>query len=220
MATNNKKQLGVWIPDEILGMDLPWREKVLLAYFHGFDEKGCYQSNRQIGNRMNVNRYQLIRGIKKLDGKGYLHITNPGNSWRNIWTKPNYEAKNPGVLQERNSTGISGQNQGVECHEPVADVQHTCCASATDLLQMRNGSIIVNNKEDNKPASSPSPALGQTQPPSQKKQSGREIFAAEMAAAKEKYIKAPTGKGNKKPAPKKPKGKARLSFAGTVKEAS
>lgn len=89
------RKLGLWIPEGILNMSiLSGDEKILYAYIYSFGERGCWQTDEQIGKYFGrsirtVQRYQ--RNCKKA---GLFKVIGKKSKYRRIWAKdhPKYKA--------------------------------------------------------------------------------------------------------------------------------
>jgi len=67
---------GVWIPKEIyLNKNLSWSEKILLVEINSLDndeEKGCFASNKYLGDFIGMKESSMANMISKLKNDGYL----------------------------------------------------------------------------------------------------------------------------------------------------
>ena len=85
MAKHSKQQ-GLWIPNSILNLtELNWGEKVLLAQFYSFGEKGCWQSNKTLAEIFMTTERTISNRISRL--RKYLFMKNPKGFYRTVWVK-------------------------------------------------------------------------------------------------------------------------------------
>ena len=77
-------------------------DKVLLAHFHSFGEKGCWQSNATLGEMFMVSPYAVTRSIGNLKHQGLITIKSPKGCYRTIWAVDLGENAEP-VRQNRQS---------------------------------------------------------------------------------------------------------------------
>lgn len=77
MEVNNdfsKGFLGIWIPLELLKIkDLKHQELILLSMISNLqNEKGCYASNKYLGNILNLSKGRVSCIINSLKNRGYI----------------------------------------------------------------------------------------------------------------------------------------------------
>ena len=89
---SKKKVEGLWMRNQILNIrELNSSEKILLAHFDSFGEKGCYQSNDTLA-KLFMTKPRTIRGrIAKIKTGGFVYVKNPKGYYRTIWVKSNPE---------------------------------------------------------------------------------------------------------------------------------
>jgi len=74
------------IPYHILGMrDIGPGEKILLAHIHGFGARGCWSSNKTLGQMLQLSPCTISRMIGKI--RRYVWIKNPKGYYRTIWSR-------------------------------------------------------------------------------------------------------------------------------------
>ncbi len=94
MAKDNSKsrKSGLWMRNQILNIrELNDSEKILLAHFDSFGEKGCYQSNNTLAELFMTKPRTVRRWIAKIKIGGFIYVKNPKGYYRTIWVKSNPE---------------------------------------------------------------------------------------------------------------------------------
>jgi hypothetical protein len=171
------REKGLWITWKILNMNcLSAEDKIYYAYIYSFGERGCWQTDEQVGKALGrcvrtIQRYQF--NCRKA---GLLKVIGQGSPARKIWAKdhPKYIAwrkkRAIEIRQERKSTttnlsGLPRQN---------------CQGSTTELSESLRQNCPTTNKETNKitnkeSGGSPSPAW-QAHAPHKDKQEQLEAY--------------------------------------------
>ncbi|MHC4426744.1 MAG: hypothetical protein ACYSYV_11710 [Planctomycetota bacterium] len=90
MAKERKKsrQLGLWIPKRILNMSfLSGDEKLFYAYVYSFGERGCWQTDEQIGKALGRGDRSVQRYQANCKRAGLLKVIGKKSKYRKIWAK-------------------------------------------------------------------------------------------------------------------------------------
>ena len=78
---------GIWIPQEILYSHISPLERLVMAEILALsNNRPCTMSNEQMACKLNLNKRQIMRAIKKLSNEGYISIHYPSNTKREILT--------------------------------------------------------------------------------------------------------------------------------------
>lgn len=159
MTTEHKKfrNPGLWVPQRILRLSiLSGDEKLFYAYVYSFGERGCWQTDEQIGESLGrcvrtIQRYQA--NCKKA---GLLKVIGQGSKYRRIWAvdHPKFKAA-----------------QKIRAEQ----LRQTCQSRTTNLSELPRQNCPTTNKYTNKETNkkrggSPSPADGQAHAPLRDKQ--------------------------------------------------
>ena len=90
--SNKKRERYLVIPYHILNLiGLGLSQKVLLSHIYSFGTKGCYQSNKTLGEIFMVSAGTIKRWIADIDE--HLYIKNPKGYYRTMWAKSHPEVK-------------------------------------------------------------------------------------------------------------------------------
>jgi len=153
---------------ELPGLEL--RDKVVLAYVHGFGEKGCWAGNAGIAEQLKCSKYAVSRSIAKLKQRGYIVAERPNGPRRKLWSRPFAPAE---VINKRSA-----------CAEVTLQNPQGNRGKTARSPQRRRCTIINNDKEkDNKEITAPAsplPAEGQAKPVSAERQKQIDANIAEM----------------------------------------
>jgi len=165
MTEDNKKfrQLGLWIPERIKKMSfLSGDEKLYYAYVYSFGERGCYQTDEQIGKALgrcvrSIQRYQA--NCKKA---GLFKVIGKKSKYRRIWAKdhPKYKAMRKKKAEQLRQTRQSRTTDASEL------LRQNCPTTNKD----------TNKRTNKKRGGSPLPANGQAHSPLKDKQQQLEAY--------------------------------------------
>ena len=109
-----KRAEGLWIRNEILNIrELNDSEKILLAHFDSFGEKGCYQSNKTLAEMFLSTLRTISKRIAKIKNAGFVYVKNPKGYYRTIWVKSNPEVKAAAKLWYRKGE-IDKPKEGIQ----------------------------------------------------------------------------------------------------------
>jgi hypothetical protein len=87
-----KKVEGLWMRNQILNIwELNDSEKILLAHFDSFGDKGCYQSNETLAKLFMTTPRTIRKRIAKIRAGDFIYIKSPKGYYRTIWVKTNPE---------------------------------------------------------------------------------------------------------------------------------
>lgn len=97
VAKERKKsrKLGLWIPERILKMSfLSGDEKIFYAYVYSFGERGCWQTDEQIGKYFGRSIRTVQRYHQNCKKAGLFKVIAKKSKYRRIWAKdhPKYKA--------------------------------------------------------------------------------------------------------------------------------
>jgi len=97
MSAEKKKyrSLGLWIPLKIQKMSfLSGDDKLFYAYVYSFGERGCWQTDEQIGEALGRSGRSIQRYKANCRKAGLFKVTGEGTPRRRIWAKdhPKYKA--------------------------------------------------------------------------------------------------------------------------------
>lgn len=97
MAKEHKKsrKIGLWIPQRILKMSfLSGDEKIFYAYVYSFGERGCWQTDEQIGKALGRSVRSVQRYHRNCRKAGLFKVIAKKSRYRRIWAKdhPKYKA--------------------------------------------------------------------------------------------------------------------------------
>ncbi|HIJ72454.1 MAG TPA: hypothetical protein HPP87_14020 [Planctomycetes bacterium] len=148
-----RKDFYLKVPYHILNLrELTPREQLLLAHFHSFGAKGCWQSNKTLAGMFNVSSVTVRRCIKKLKVTKLIGVKSPKGYYRTIWsvrhpqvrasffrTGGSDTAPKPGSEVRRNDHDV-GQNGTSE----LVKSEHR---DGQDCAATNNITIKENNKE-------------------------------------------------------------------------
>lgn len=118
---------GLWVPIEILqAEELTTTEKMVLAEIYALQP--CRASNEYLGQFLNLNKRQIMRIIKILEGKGWIKTTYFSPVNREITTTKNVTSDKSGTTKNVTSSDKSGTTKNVthyqKCH-PASDKSGT-----------------------------------------------------------------------------------------------
>ncbi len=68
-------------------------EKNLLAHFHSYGIKGCWESNKKLGEILFVGERSISRFVTNLKKRGLVFWVHPKGRYRTIWSKLHPEVK-------------------------------------------------------------------------------------------------------------------------------
>jgi len=97
MVEDSKKyrNLGLWIPEKIKKMSmLTGDEKIFYAHVYSFGERGCWQTDQQIGKALGRSERSIQRYQANCHKAGLLKVIGKKSKYRRIWAKdhPKYKA--------------------------------------------------------------------------------------------------------------------------------
>lgn len=173
MTKDSKKsrKLGLWIPRAVQTLPfLSAAEKLLYAYMYSFAERGCWQTDQQIGEALGCCGRTVRRYLANCKKAGLLKVIGEGSKHRRIWAKDNPRFKA--------DQKIWAKEHGQSCP----------------------GTIKGTNKSTNKErGGSPSPAKGQAHAPRTKEEQLEAHGAKEQATASIERVKHHLGRGRRTP---------------------
>jgi hypothetical protein len=124
MENNERKFTGAWIPRELyLNTELTWTEKILLIEidFKDSSEKGCFASNKFLGEFVGIKESSMANMISKLKSMGYLEqVFFDG---RNRGLRVNLELKSC-LKKKKEPSHISESRVNLEIIEPSHISEH------------------------------------------------------------------------------------------------
>jgi hypothetical protein len=85
-----RKSKGLWIPNHIRNIPrsvLNDLGKKVLAHIYSFGKKGCYQSNKTIGEIFMVSARTISRAVTAMKKAGKIHVKCPKGYYRTMWAK-------------------------------------------------------------------------------------------------------------------------------------
>lgn len=185
MATGQKKyrELGLWIPWKILNMNcLSGDDKIYYAYLYSFADRGCWQTDEQIGKALGRRERTIQRYQSHCKRAGLLHVIGQGSSYRKIWAKDHPKFK-------------AAQRKQAE------QLRQNCQGSTTNLSELPRQNCPTTNKYTNKETNkvsggSPSPADSQAHAPQVNKQQQLESYRMkEETTASIERLKNSFGRG-------------------------
>ena len=73
---NNFK--GVWIPSELLGLDISWTKRILIAEISQLEmlDKGCMASNYHFAEKLKLTNQAISKALNELAKDGFIIINN------------------------------------------------------------------------------------------------------------------------------------------------
>jgi hypothetical protein len=147
MVKNSKKyhNLGLWIPLKIQKMPfLSGDDKLYYAYVYSFGERGCWQTDEQIGKALGRSDRTIQRYQANCNKAGLLKVIGKKSKYRRIWAKdhPKYKAMRKERAKELRQTRRSRQTN-------PSELQRQNCPTTN------KGTNKITNKER---GGSPSPA--------------------------------------------------------------
>ena len=110
---------GLWVPIEILqAEELTTTEKMVLAEIYALQP--CRASNEYLGQFLNLNKRQIMRIIKILEGKGWIKTTYFSPVNREITTTKNVTSDKSGTTKNVTTSDKSSTTKNVtqyqKCH--------------------------------------------------------------------------------------------------------
>ena len=96
MSKEKKKyrNLGLWIPRKILKMScLSGDDKIYYAHVYSFGERGCWQTDEQIGTALGRSDRSIQRYQANCNKAGLLKVIGKKSKYRRIWAKDNPKYK-------------------------------------------------------------------------------------------------------------------------------
>ncbi|MFC1781111.1 hypothetical protein ACFLZ8_02470 [Planctomycetota bacterium] len=113
MAKEKKKyrELGTWLPQRIRELSfLSGDDKIYYAHIYSFGERGCWQTDEQIGKALGCSERSIQRYQSHCNKAGLLKVIGKKSKYRRIWAKdhPKYitmrKKKAIQLRQERQSS--------------------------------------------------------------------------------------------------------------------
>jgi len=161
-----RKDFYLKVPYYILNLrELTPREQLLLAHFHSFGVKGCWQSNKTLSDMFNVSSVTIRRCIRKLKVTKLIGVKAPKGYYRTIWSVRHPDvresffrsggsdtARKPDSVVGRNDRD-GGRNSSSERVKSAHRDGHNCAST--------NNITIRENKKETTATPPPLPAGGQ-----------------------------------------------------------
>ena len=190
MAKDVKKsrKLGLWIPQRILKMSfLSGDDKLFYAYVYSFGERGCWQTDEQIGKAFGRSERTIQRYQANCKKAGLFKVIGQGSPRRKIWAKahPKYKAWRKKQAEQLRQTRRS---------------------RATNLSELPRQTCPTTNKDTNKTTikqrgGSPSPAEQAHAPLKGKQQQLEAHRMKEETIASIEQLKRSLGRGPRRRTP-------------------
>jgi biotin operon repressor len=104
---------GVWIPVELIEMDISWTKRILLAEISQLEmlDKGCVASNAHFSEKLKLSKQAISKALNELNKDGYIQIDN-AQAKRNFGRKITINFGKSGI-----NFGKSGIHQSGESKE-------------------------------------------------------------------------------------------------------
>ena len=69
---------GVWIPEELLELDISWTKRILIAEISQLEmlDMGCIASNSHFANKLKLSTQAISKALNELSKDGYITINN------------------------------------------------------------------------------------------------------------------------------------------------
>ncbi len=69
---------GIWIPSELIDIDISWTKRVLLCEISQLEmlEKGCIASNAHFSDKLKLSKQAVSKALNELNKEGYILIDN------------------------------------------------------------------------------------------------------------------------------------------------
>ncbi|MBN1972541.1 MAG: hypothetical protein JW787_02810 [Sedimentisphaerales bacterium] len=175
---NKYRELGLWITWKILNMTcLSGDDKIYYAYVYSFGERGCWQTDLQIGKALGRSGRTIQRYQFNCRKAGLLRVIGQGSSYRKIWAKDH-----PKYIAWRKKKAIEIRQKRKSTTTKLSELpRQTCQGSTTNLSESLRQNCPTTNKETIKitikeSGGSPSPADGQAHSPHKNKQEQLEAY--------------------------------------------
>jgi len=150
MKTRKVKEPYLKLPLRFLKLPgLQLLDKLLLAHFHSFADKGCWQSNATLAKIFMCSERTISRCISTLKQKGLIRIHTPKGFYRKIWATSACDSSAQ-VRQKRRS---STPNPATDFAKFGNRVRHVCLTT--------NNNTIKENYTRTTATPPPLPACGQ-----------------------------------------------------------
>lgn len=140
---------GLWIPIEIINLNIGWSEKALLAEILSLSkDKPCSASNEYLGKVLNIDRRQCVRLIKNLNEKGLIEIVY--HTPRNRSLVPKIDSDNMSMVtkcHDDNMTPLVVTN----CHgdsDKMTPSVVTICHGDSDKMSQSSDNMSPKNIEN------------------------------------------------------------------------
>lgn len=131
-----RKFEGVWIPAELyLNEELSWSEKILLIEINSLDnsERGCFASNKYLGDFLKISEGSCANMISKLKRKGYIQ-------------QVFFDGRNRGLKVHKNmNSAFISKNEASQKDESYLHKNMKSASQKDEHNSIDNN--IVNNKE-------------------------------------------------------------------------
>jgi biotin operon repressor len=104
---------GIWIPIELIEMDISWTKRILLAEISQLEmlDKGCIASNAHFSEKLKLSKQAISKALNELNKDGYIEIDN-AQTKRNFGRKITINFGKSGI-----NFGKSGIHQSGETKE-------------------------------------------------------------------------------------------------------
>ena len=175
---NKSRELGLWIPQRIRELTcLSAEDKIYYAYVYSFGDRGCWQTDEQIGKALGRSTRTIQRYQSNCKKAGLLKVIGQGSPFRKIWAKDN-----PKYIAMRKKKAIELKQQRKSTTTNLSELPRQICqGSTTNLSESLRQICPTTNKDTNKRTNkesggSPSPADGQAHAPHKNKQQQLEDY--------------------------------------------
>jgi hypothetical protein len=187
MAKDGKKfrNLGLWVPVKILKMPfLSGDEKLFYAHVFSFGERGCWQTDEQIGKALGRSERSIQRYKANCRKAGLFKVTGEGTPRRRMWAKDHLKYK---AWRKKQAEKLRQMRRG----------------STTDAASLPRQNRRTTNKGTNKATNkqrggSPSPAEQAHAPLNDKKRRLEAYRAKEETVASIEQLKRGFGRGGRR----------------------
>jgi len=132
MKTRKVKEPYLKLPLRFLKLPgLQLLDKLLLAHFHSFADKGCWQSNATLAKIFMCSERTISRCISTLKQKGLIRIHTPKGFYRKIWATSACDSSAQ-VRQKRRS---STPNPATDFAKFGNRVRHVCLTTNNNTIK-------------------------------------------------------------------------------------
>ena len=175
---NKNREKGLWIRQKILELTcLSGDEKIYYAHIYSFAERGCWQTDEQIGKALGRSARTIQRYQSHCKKAGLLKVIGQRSSYRKIWAK-----HHPKFIASRKKKALELRQKRKNTMTNLSESPRQTCQSAKkEQAESLRQKCPTTNKETNKRTNkesggSPSPANGQAHTPHKDKQRKLEAY--------------------------------------------